>query len=169
MKNIRTIAITALCSFFISAPAMATKPGFYLGLSAGGSSTDVDEGGVTFDDSDTAWKVFAGYHFLQFFAVEGSYRDLGKLTDNANTVEPTGWDIAGLAGFPIGPVYLFGKVGVIYWDSDTNFGKSVDGTDYEAGIGASIDLWKVQLRAEAEYLDIADGSLMYTLGAAWRF
>jgi hypothetical protein len=70
---------------------------------------------------------------------------------------------------PLGPVYLFGKVGVITWDADTNLISNDDGTDYEVGIGASIDLLKIQLRAEAEYLDVLDGSIMYTVGAAWRF
>jgi len=159
----------ALAGVLLSTPAMAVKPGFYLGLSAGGVSTDVDEDGLKYDDSGTAYKVFAGYHFLQFFAVEGAYRDLGKVEIGNFAIEPTGFDIAGLVGAPLGPVYIFGKLGVIVWDTDVTTGESFDGTDYEVGLGASVDLWKIQLRAEAEYLDVLDGSLMYTVGAAWRF
>ena len=58
------------------------------------------------------------------------------------------------------------------WDADANTadGKfSNDGTDYEAGIGISLDVIKIQLRGEVEYIDAADGVLMYTVGAAWRF
>jgi len=44
-----------------------------------------------------------------------------------------------------------------------------DGTDIEAGIGLSVDVIKIQLRGEVEYIDAADGVLMYTVGAAWRF
>jgi len=163
----RALVLTTLLGFLLAGPAMATKPGFYLGGSVGGATTD--DKAQDIDESDTAWKIFAGYHFLQFFAVEGGYRDLGAPSKNNVRVEPTGWDIAGLAGIPLGPVYLFGKLGAIYWDADTNIGGSDDGTGYEAGIGASIDLWKIQLRGEVEYLDVLDGSLMYTVGAAWRF
>jgi hypothetical protein len=169
MNNVQKTLATAICGLLISAPALAVKPGAYLGASVGGATTDFSESGTSFDDTDTAWKVFGGYHFLQFFAVEGSYRDLGTLTNNNFTVQPTGWDIAGLAGIPLGPIYLFGKVGVLYWDTDTSAGPSYDGTDFEAGIGASVDIVKIQLRAELEYLDILDGSLMYTVGGAWRF
>jgi len=169
MDRLQSILITAICGLLISSPALAVKRGAYLGASVGGATTDVSERGNSFDDTDTAWKVFAGYHFLQFFAVEGSYRNLGKLSGNNFSVEPTGWDVAGLAGIPLGPVYLFGKLGVIAWDTDISAGASFDGTDYEAGIGASVDLFKVQLRAEVEYLDVLDGAVMYTVGGAWRF
>ena len=165
----KTIVVASLLGMLASAPAMATKGGFYIGGSVGGATTEFDEGGQKIDESDTAWKLFAGYHFLQFFAVEGGYRDLGTLESVGAKVSPTGWDIAGLAGIPLGPVYLFGKLGVIKWDADTNFAGDDDGTDYEAGIGASIDLWKIQLRGEVEYLDALEGSVMYTVGAAWRF
>ena len=172
MKSLKALVITAVCGVLLSAPAMATKGGFYLGASVGDATTDYNEDGVKFDDSDTAWKVFAGYHLLQFFAIEGGYRDLGKVNaplPAGPNVSTTGWDIAGLVGLPLGPVYLFGKVGAIYWDSKTDLGPSYDGTDYEVGVGGSVDLWKIQLRAEAEYLDILNGGMMYTVGAAWRF
>ena len=129
----------------------------------------MNNGEFKFDDSDAAYKIFGGFHFLQFFAVEGGYRDIGTVKNDTLTLKPTGWDIAGMAGLPLGPVYLFGKVGVINWDADTNEVSNDSGTDYEVGIGASINLLKIQLRAEAEYLDVLDGSIMYTVGAAWRF
>jgi hypothetical protein len=169
MNRLQTILATAICGLLISSPALAVKPGAYLGASVGGATTDFSEANTSFDDTDTAWKIFAGYHFLQFFAVEGSYRDLGSVSDNGFTADTTGWDIAGLAGLPIGPVYLFGKIGAINWDADTNAGPNFDGTDFEVGIGASIDIVKVQLRAEVEYLDVLDGAVMYTVGGAWRF
>ena len=169
MNKLRSLILTAVAGLLMASPAMAVKGGFYLGGSVGGATTDAKAEDVAFDDSDTAYKLFGGFHFLQFFAVEAGYRDIGTLTSNNLTLKPTGWDVAGLAGLPVGPVYLFGKVGVITWDADTNQISNDDGTDYEVGIGASIDLLKIQLRAEAEYLDVLDGSIMYTVGAAWRF
>jgi len=172
MNAKKTVICLTMLGLLASAPAMAVKPGFYLGGSVGGATTDYEEGNVQFDDSDVAWKLFAGFHFLQFFAVEGGYRDLGSPSDNVFKLETTAWDVAGLAGIPLGPVYLFGKLGAVWWDSDlTTAGNksSDDGVSFEAGIGASIDLWKIQLRGELEYLDAAEGALMYTVGAAWRF
>jgi OOP family OmpA-OmpF porin len=72
-------------------------PGFYLGLSAGESSYDLEKSefdGViasalgsqgflvtsnssTLEDSDTSLALFAGYHFNQYIAVEAGYIDLG--------------------------------------------------------------------------------------------
>lgn len=176
MTVIRSLICLAFLALLASAPAFAVKPGFYLGASVGGATTEASDADVEFDESDTAWKLFAGYHFLQFFAVEAAYRDLGSpsgdiLGSNVK-VSPTAFDVAGLVGLPVGPVYLFGKLGVVYWDADITVDDSKfsdDGTDYEAGIGLSVDIVKIQLRGEIEYLDAADGALMYTVGAAWRF
>ena len=176
MNTNRTLIGLTIFSFLASAPAMAVTPGFYLGGSVGGATTESSDGTVTFDDDDTAWKLFAGYHFLQFFAVEGGYRDLGSpsanLAGNDVKLDTTAFDLAGLAGIPIGPVYLFGKVGAIWWDSDFTVNgtkTSDDGVGYEAGLGLSVDFWKVQLRGEVEYLDADKGAVMYSVGAAWRF
>lgn len=176
MARTRSIICLTLLGLLASAPAMAVKTGFYLGGSLGGASTEVKEGTVTFDEGDTAWKLFAGFHFLQFFAVEAAYRDLGSPSETIEgsdvKVDPTAFDVAGLVGVPLGPIYLFGKLGVVWWDADVtvdNIEFSDDGTDYEAGIGISADIAKIQLRGEIEYIDAADGTLMYTVGAAWRF
>ncbi len=176
MARTRSIFCLTLLLLLASAPALAVKPGFYLGASVGGATTEVTEGNAKFDEGDTAWKLFAGYHFLQFFAVEAAYRDLGSPSDTIMgsdvKVSPTGFDVAGLAGVPLGPVYLFGKLGVVWWDADITVDDikvSDDGTDVEVGIGVSADVFKIQLRGEIEYLDVGDGTLMYTVGAAWRF
>ena len=176
MNTKPTLFALMIIGLLATQPAMAKKAGFYLGGSAGGATSQSDLAGVTYDDSDVAWKLFAGYHFLQFFAVEGAYRDMGSpsgnIAGNDFKLETTGFDLAGLVGIPLGPVYLFGKGGVLWWDSDlTVMGTKTpdDGTSFEVGIGLSIDFWKVQLRGEVEYLDAAEGVAMYTLGAAWRF
>ena len=176
MNVTRLIICLTIFGLLASTPAMAVKGGFYLGGSLGGATTEVTEGSETFDEGDTAWKLFGGYHFLQFFAVEAAYRDLGSPNGNILgsdvKVSPTAFDVAGLGGIPLGPVYLFGKVGVVRWDSDITVDDtkiSDDGTDYEVGIGLSVDITKIQLRGEIEYIDAADGVLMYTVGAAWRF
>ena len=171
MIKLRMAILALAAGMLMSAPAMATKAGFYIGGSVGGASTEYEDSGIKVDDDDTAWKLFAGYHFLQFFAVEASYRDLGEIGGSNASVDLTAYDVSGLVGLPLGPVYLYGRFGALWWDADLNgFNRSSDdGAGYLGGIGASIDFFKIQLRAEAEYLDAADGSIMYTVGGAWRF
>ncbi|NND36586.1 MAG: outer membrane beta-barrel protein [Gammaproteobacteria bacterium] len=176
MATTRSLIVLMIVGLLASGPAMAVKGGFYLGGSVGGATTEVSESGVTFDENDTAWKLFAGYHFLQFFAVEAAYRDFGSPSTDIQgsdvKVSSTAFDVAGLGGIPLGPVYLFAKLGLAQWDADVTVDGtkiSDDGTDIEVGIGLSVDVIKIQLRGEVEYLDAADGVFMYTVGAAWRF
>ena len=162
---------------FTATPAMAVGGGSYLGFSLGGASTETEVGvsQSNFNENDFAWKIFGGYHFLQFFAIETAYRDLGQPSKNQFEVNTTGFDVSGLAGLPLGPVFAYGRLGVMFWDSDVrNVASNAkvssdDGTDFIGGIGLSIDIAKIQLRGEVEYLDVLDGALMYTVGAAWRF
>lgn len=102
----------------------------YLGA-GGGQSTfhDLDEvraacGSVgatcTVDDSDTGFKVFAGYRFGAYLALEGGYIDLGEsaadatvpvTADAALTAE--GGYVSLLPQIPVGEVgSIFGRIGL---------------------------------------------------------
>lgn len=160
----------------LGTPALAVDNGFYLGGAVGGATTEVSESGVTFDENDFAWKIYGGYQFLSFFAVEGGYRNFGSPSTNILgsevKIEPTGFDVAAVAGLPLGPVYAFGKVSALFWDADLIVDSerfSDDSTDFGVGIGLSIDITKIRLRGEIEYFDVEDGVLMYTVGGAWLF
>ena len=173
-KRTSIVILLAVLGLLVSAPALAVGGGLYLGGSVGGAISKWDALDQDFDESDAAWKAFVGYHFLQFFAVEAAYRDLGSPSDSTYKLSTTAFDVEGLVGMPIGPVYLFGKLGIANWDSDftvngTGIKTSDDGTGYLGGIGVSVDVIKIQLRAEIEYLDAGEGAAMYTIGAAWRF
>jgi len=171
------IVLTGCLSLAQTPSALAVDGGFYLGGSFGGATTKATLDDEKFDENDTAWKAFAGFHFLQFFAVEATYRDLGSPNTDLPgfgdiKIDVTGFDVSGLVGLPLGPLFLFGKLGVIDWDADVKSSQgnqSDDGTDYTAGIGASLDIVKIRLRAEVEYFDIGNDALMYTIGAAWLF
>jgi hypothetical protein len=176
------LAIVALAILVAGQSALAVEGGFYLGGSLGGATSKLtvfnpDQADFKFDETDFAWKVYGGYHFLQFFAVEAAYRDFGS---PSTTVPPTGSakidqtaaDVSGLVGLPLGPLFLFGKLGVVFWDADYSVdgNKSSDsGPDFSTGIGASLDITRIRLRGEIEYFDIGDHTLMYTVGAAWLF
>jgi hypothetical protein len=187
----KTILLIAVLGLVVAAPAEAKKNGFYLGASVGFSTVSVtgyddDLGEIDFSDSPTGYKIFAGYRFLTFLAVEGSYVDLGTASESFDTeygdfgvdIGLTGWDLFGVGVLPIGPVDLFAKVGGIRWDADVKAylddmsdRESDDGTDWAYGVGVGFRLWRVALRAEFEMFDVEGADDVYTIsvGAAFVF
>jgi hypothetical protein len=185
-----------LCLMFIlvaaAVPASAIENGFYMGGSIGGSSLEVrdfdDElGNLRFSEGDTAFKLFGGIRFLNFLAVEAGYVDLGDPTDIVGEVEGDpfevqigvkGWDAFAIGLLPLGPVDLFAKIGVVSWDADIRAvlddaidSDSDSGTDAAYGLGVTLRLGKLALRAEGEQFNIADADdvYMFSVGASFTF
>ncbi len=164
-------------------PALADS-GFYIGAAAGGATQDIEFGGAPeAEEDDTAFKVFGGYKFdlsLVDLGVELGYIDFGEAEINTAAGElifdPTGINLWGVAGFELGPVDLFAKLGVIAWDVETStFAGRVsdDGTDFGLGLGAGFDIGKVQIRGEYELYDTSDANVtmlsMLSLGVIYTF
>jgi hypothetical protein len=171
--------ILVLVFVLLSCQAVQAKDeGFYIGGSLGlatvqQSGTDPEWGYFEIDDSDTAYKIFGGYQFSPIFALEGGYRNLGKPSSSAAKTELQGLDVFGIAGVPLGPVRIFGKLGGIYWDANTRIdgekagGK--DGFDFGAGAGVEFELGSLGLRGEVEYFDVLSDTWMYSIGATFTF
>lgn len=161
----------ALVILFVLVAATPSFAGFYVGASYGNTTVEVDEPGFTFDADDPSWKVFAGYRFLKFIGVEGSYVDLGSPTEDAVTIESKGWSAFGVGVLPLGPFGLFAKVGAISSETDITGALDDSSTDPAYGVGAEFGFSKIAIRAEYELLDIDDTDSVYMLsvGAAWRF
>lgn len=173
-------------------PALSAEvqPGFYLGLGAGESSFDISKaeldgvvmnalfsqglvvtsGASTFEDSDTAVALFAGYHFNPYIAVAAGYVDLGtaeyRSTGTVNPpgpvlsapsavnidVESTGFTLAALGSLPVGNVVdLHGRMGILFAKTDLSVALgvgSVSGSDTQTldstgaffGVGAGFNL-----------------------------
>jgi hypothetical protein len=158
--------------------AFAKDEGFYVGASIGAatieqSGSQPDLGDFEIDDSDYAHKLFGGYQFSPLFAVEGSYRDLGKPSSKTATTALDGFDAFAVAGLPLGPLRVFGKLGGIYWQSTTRFDggakKSSDGFAFAAGAGVELEIGSLGLRGEVERLDVLDGAWMYSIGLSLTF
>jgi len=95
----RTLGLVALALISTSL-ALAQAPGWYVGGNIGRSKATVDNqriadtltyGGLITtsihdDDHDTGYKVFGGYQFNRFFALEGGYFNLGKMDFTAYTL-----------------------------------------------------------------------------------
>jgi len=182
MKAIHLMAAgTLLSAAMISVPAYAGgDSGFYLGAGVGQGSVDGDidggEGGFSFDGDDTAFKLIAGYNFgiipLVDLAAEIEYLDLGKPDDGGVEVDTSALAAFGLVGVNLGPIGVFGKVGVVSWDVDASSAlgsASDDGTDPAYGVGLRFQIASFQIRGEYEFFDVDDAdadllsaSLLYT-------
>lgn len=188
------LPLIALSAAFAFAPLTATADsGFYVGGSVGGATIEVDFGDTgipdfptEIDEDDTAYKLFAGYKFDLpgiDLGIEGGYVDFGKpdfgveVADVAVDVEldPTGFNLWGIAGIEAGPIDLFAKLGYIFWDLEasvpgTSVNESEDGSDIGYGVGVGFGLGPLQLRGEYEVYDIDDADLsMVSLGIAYQF
>jgi len=161
MKKL-TISSLALILLLVAGTAWAGgESGLYLGGSLGSASLDVSDGGVTYDDNDTAYKIFGGYNFgiipLINLAIEGSYVDfgtaVGNVSGNRAETSVTGWDLFGLVGINMGPFSLFGKVGAIRWDGESSYlaqSGNDSGTDPAYGVGLQLQISSFAIRAEYE-------------------
>ncbi len=178
MKKI-TVFILCLALMSIAGVANAGKEtGPYLGGSIGMASTDVSSGVYDFNDDDFAFKIFGGYNFgiipLLDLAVEGSYVDFGSASSGGiinQSVDTTGWDVYGLAALNLGPFGIFGKVGQIWWNSDSSISPlDSNGNDMAYGIGARFQIGSIGIRAEYEYFDLSDSELgLLSAGVSYTF
>lgn len=95
-------------------------------------------------DNQTARRVFAGYEFDRMISVEGGFIDFGRTEDGFATMDADGWTLALLAAFPINDLVApYGKVGVLKWDAERQFGGlrgRSDGNDLFYGFGARFTL-----------------------------
>lgn len=82
-----------LAALYAAPEALAKDAGFYIGGSVGSAKiedkvSDIDE--IEFDESDFAFKIFAGYQFNGVFALEGGYVDFGSPSNSNVEVDGSG-------------------------------------------------------------------------------
>jgi hypothetical protein len=169
------------------------REGFYLGGAIGDFSANLDRPGAVddvdldFDDQD-AERLYAGWRFNPYVAFQVDYTDFGEgVAQGAAATNligisagSDGWTPSVVGTLPIGPVELYGKVGMMFYNVDVNLsannnlGQTFDdsGQDpvYGVGIGVTV-LEHLNLRAEYERLDIEnfDDANAVWLSANWRF
>ena len=182
----------------LSAGIASAEGNWYLGGSIGQASIDTnnvardvasvlrDDYGATSvysstDETDTSWKLFAGYKFNKNFSLEGGYADLGKFHAKAGGVIGTPVSINAkvdsyaifvdaVGTLPLNESFsIFGKAGAAYTHTKTKvsgswagFVDSSSDSDNEVvpklGLGAEYNLTKtVAVRAEYErYFKVGD-------------
>lgn len=199
MKNMKKIAkaIGTLglvsCAVINSQFALAEDSGWIGGLSVGQATAKIDDdrikarllgAGLTTTsmsdvNSDTGFKIFAGYQFNKNFALEGGYFDLGKfgytaITTPAGTMDGNiklrGLNLDAVGMLPLAKKFsVFGRLGLNYAEAKDNFtstgavvmltnpSSSKREANYKAGVGAQYDFNEyVGLRGEWERYRIND-------------
>ena len=181
-----------------AAPAFANNPS---GPYVGGGFGPIDLHIENLDDvgqavtsiahsNDDAWKVFAGWRFNPYIALEGAYIDLGKPgggyadsgSDGHYNVSFDGFAPTVIGSIPFGPVEIFAKAGYYYYDvklvvntsslDNASVESSHDRADFLYGGGVGVTIADhLHLRAEYEQINLANyqSSEALWLTAAWRF
>ena len=174
-----------------SSLAMADDSGWYVGGSLGQSRATIDDAriigslaraGLTTtslidDDRKLGYKVFGGYQFTKYFALESGYFDMGKFGFNATTSPPgtfsgelklKGINLDTVGILPITDKFsALGRIGVNFSDVKSSFSstgsvgtfpnQSKRAENYKFGLGLQYDFTpSFGMRVEAERYRIND-------------
>jgi OOP family OmpA-OmpF porin len=173
----------------LSAEALGNP--WYIGAGVGQSEVDDFCSGVSnCDDTDTGWKLFGGYRFTQYVAIEAGYVDFGKFSGNSGGISGSA-EVTGVTAHVVGTLplnerfSLIGRLGTIYADVDvkaSGFGiyyhDDDQSFDFAAGVGAEVNITnQFSLRAEYElFKDVGDDDTtgeddvsLASLSAVFRF
>jgi len=178
----RVVIFTTLLALSLAA-STATAGGMYFGFGVGNTFfsseyTDALDQIKKIDENSTAWKAFGGFNSDSFFSVEGGYRDFGKIEsgsgDDLVTSKTSGWDIEAIGRLQIAIVDIFGKAGIMFWNSEATLGNQSDegdGTDFMWGLGAGVHLGPFGVRLEWESLEVGgpDNLSMVSLSGTLGF
>ena len=113
----KKIAIAALLSSFVAAPAFAADEGLYAGVTLGTARTGtvLPAGGMT-KSSDTVLGILGGYQFTKNWGIEGFYTGAGKwalgTAANGASGKADAWGISGVGTLPVSDAFsVYGKLG----------------------------------------------------------
>lgn len=213
MKLLRasgTLGLVVLAGI-VSAPAAADDSGWYVGANIGQSNAKIDDEKITSgllgagftttsiadDERDLGYKLFGGYQFNRYFALEGGYVDLGQFGFTATTAPPgtlsgnirlKGLNLDAVGILPLTERFsAFGRIGVNYAEAKDSFSgtgfvnvmnpdESKRAANYKVGLGLQYDFTKtLGMRAEAERYRVNDaigskGDIdLFSLGLVYRF
>jgi OOP family OmpA-OmpF porin len=173
------LAGLAFATFLVPMSASAGQLGGYIGGSIGSSAINDNFEGEELDENDTGYKIVLGYQFHPYFAVEADYRDFGEAETGSQAVqnislESNSWDVFAVAMLPAGPIDLFAKAGVAFWDFNNSAEQAAvnnDGEDFIWGVGGQWNIGNLGIRLEYERIEVSDPNelSMISVGLVWMF
>ena len=192
MKSKYLIGALAIAGAAFSLPAsaqlsMPSLSSAYIGASLGQAEHKLDCEGFPCDEKDNAWRVFGGFQLNRTFSVELGYANLGESTVDFGAgdtfhAEVTAWDLSAIGAIPVGPVSLFGRLGLYRATVEVReplLGLSSDdsNTGFVWGLGVMFDINKnLGIRAEwQQYNDVGSDDIgeadvrVLNVGLLWRF
>ncbi|HYR36352.1 MAG TPA: outer membrane beta-barrel protein [Burkholderiales bacterium] len=187
MKGTAIVAVLGLAAAAFAGPAAAQNG--YLGFSAGQSKFRFSGCDSPCDDKGKAYKLFGGYQFNRYAAIEAGYSDFGKATFGSAEVKANAWEVSGVGtwGIPIGAggmgFSVLGRLGIYNGDvkatvPSTGAEAKHGTTDLTFGLGLQVDLSRIiAVRGEWQrFSKMGGGSLgekadvdALSVGALWRF
>lgn len=182
-KSIQSAVAGAALVMFTQG-ALAASEGVYIGVGAG-QGVVADAGNLQKDfESDTGYSGIVGYRIgfipLLDFSFEGFYNDLGNFTPKDGSTNASAkssvYGANALAILPLGPVDLYGKVGVanLSYDLTTNGATTnSSSTNPVYGLGIGFRLGSLGFRLQGDYFktdnDIGNSLIMYSGIVTWTF
>lgn len=163
--------------------AQAADRAAYAGVGLGYGAQEIQQPGLligpgqtlsrNIEGSDLAARVFVGVRLHRYLAIEAGWVDIGEIdalvpviTPDAQleqvqtTLETSGWEVNAVGTWPVNRDFeVFGKLGLISWDSDLTTGGvgggGSDGQDLAYGIGADyVGTGRLRFRIEGMVYDL---------------
>lgn len=119
----RTAVVIGLFALVSSMGAQAQLTGFYVGA----SYLDTRPEWLSHSDNDNGLEARVGYSLNSLFAFEASYLELGTVdlpnfADAGGSADTEAYTVSGVVTFPIGNLYLLGKAGYMWSQTDGTYG-----------------------------------------------
>lgn len=179
MISTKIMGACVVTGLMICGAVRAEDQGFY----AGGSLGQARQKFTGFEGDDTSFKLFGGWSFNEYLAVEGGYVDGGTQSDQIGVLDvdisSDGFFVQGIGKWPLGRfVAPYAKFGYVFYDSTTRvsvggptFSESESDADFIYGGGLEFKLGdNFRLRAEYEEVNLPDSAFdIFSLAATWQF
>lgn len=208
IRATKTAGFLLLATFANPLMAQTTtdySSGWYMGGNIGMSTANIDQDKITQnltnpsytdDERDLGYKLFGGYQFNKYFALEGGYFNLGKFDYALSTATGTaegnikimGVNLDAVAILPVTENFsVFGRAGANYAQAKDSFSTtgsiSITDTDpkktdlnfkFGAGLQYAItDAVGIRLEAERYRINDAVGNIgdidLFSVGLTYRF
>lgn len=156
-------------------PSSADAGQFIFGASAGTNTVKIDD---DFDESEFAWKGFAGFRPWRYFGVEAFYADWGNPESGTTQVDANNAGIWAMGIWPAAEHFeAFGKFGYHQWNvnvDDVGTGDAFEDDEWDIAWGLGIGVpfaehFAIRVEYERYEVENTDSVAMISAGIDFRF